>query len=74
MILTEKTADNKLERLVKQGHDLEWDGWTIVSYKPHSGAFMKKNGVFRNGIWQVSKRYEINEDGKWYLNGIKLKR
>lgn len=74
MILTEKTADRKVERLIEQGHDLEWDGWDLISYKPFDGAFMRKAGVFRKGQWFLSKRHEVNEDGKWILSGIKLKR
>lgn len=74
MILTEKTADTKVASLQKQGVDIEWDGWTLNTYKPFEGAFMRSNGVFRNGQWQLRKQFELNQDGKWYLNGIKFKR
>lgn len=74
MILTHKSADHKVERLREQGHDIEWEGWNIVTYKPFGGAFMRKNGAFRNGQWCLKKTFEPQEDGKYYLNGIRFKR
>lgn len=73
MILTEKTADHKVDRLKAEGMDIEWNGWEINTYKPFDGAFMRSNGVFRNGQWCLKKVYPVGPDGKWQLYGIKFK-
>ena len=73
MILTYATADEKIEKLKTQGHDIEWDGWKIISYVPHGGAFLKSSGAFRNGQWTVKTVHEVDENGKWNLPGVYLK-
>ena len=73
MILTYTSADEKIEKLKAQGHDIEWDGWNIVSYVPHGGAFLKTSGAFRNGQWTVKRVHEVDSNGKWNLPGVYLK-
>lgn len=72
MILTHNSADHKVDLLRNQGLDIEWEGWNIVVYNPFDGAFMRKNGAFRNGKWCLKRVFEPQADGKYYLNGIRF--
>ena len=74
MILTQHTADKKVERLKAEGWDVEWDGWTLLIFKPNDSGWRLKNGAFRNGKWNTVKRYKVQKDGKYYLNNVRFKR
>ena len=54
------------EEIVARYSYLEWDGWTIVRYKPDPAGFYAKNGVYRNGRWFQQFRYEPQRMG-WEL-------
>lgn len=72
MILTEHTADRKVAKLQQQGHDIEWEGWSLNYYFPNRAAWRKKNGAFRNGQWCIKRIHNLNDQGKWVLPGIKF--
>lgn len=74
MILTEKTADKKVERLQSEGVNIVWDGWKLIHYIPNSQGMLKQNGAFYNGEWCIKKTYNVNAQGKWVLPGIHFKK
>lgn len=49
--------------IVDSNKNLFWDGWTIVDWKPYKDALYKKNGLFRDGKWGVSRRYIPDANG-----------
>jgi hypothetical protein len=49
--------------IVDSNKNLFWDGWTIVDWKPYKDALYKKNGLFRDGKWGVSRRYTPDANG-----------
>jgi hypothetical protein len=42
-----------------------WDGWDIVRWVPNPSGYMSKDGLFKNNIWGMSYRSEIQNDGTW---------
>ena len=54
-----ETAHN----LVDAHSNLFWDGWTIVDWKANKDGLYKKNGLFRNGSWGVTRRYTPGANG-----------
>ena len=64
-----KISLEQAESLVKSRRDMFWDGWTIVQVKPHAGAWLRTDGVFRNGKWYIAKRYSLNDEGKYEVAG-----
>lgn len=53
------------EKIESSRSDLFWDGWTLVHIKPRDGAWITKDGLYRNGRWYVSRRIEPSSDGKY---------
>lgn len=49
--------------VVAKNKNLFWDGWTIVEFKNNPDAVTYKNGMFRNGKWGATKRFEPTRDG-----------
>lgn len=49
--------------IVDSNKNLFWDGWTIVDWKPLKDGFYKKNGMFRNGMWGVARKYYPGSNG-----------
>lgn len=45
-----------------------WDGYTIVKFSPHKGAYTDKLGMFRNNKWGFSNRYSLNSNGSWDIS------
>lgn len=70
MILTYKNADNKVEQLKQQGHDVYWEGYTVVSFRPNPSAMYNQHGVYRNGSFGYEKRFEVTPEGTWQLYGF----
>lgn len=54
---------DQAHNIVDSNNNLFWDGWTIVEWKPYKDAVYKKNGLFRNGKWGVSKTFTPGENG-----------
>lgn len=74
MILTFDNADRKIDQLNKQGHDVFWDGWTVVSFRQSEKAqYSAKYGVVRKGQFGYLKRFEVDQDGLWRLYGFDKK-
>lgn len=74
MILTFDNADRKIEQLNKQGHDVYWDNYTVVSFRPSEKAqYSAKYGVVRKGQYGYLKKFEVNEKGEWILFGFDKK-
>lgn len=73
MVLNIKNADKKIAQLNSEGHDVYWDNYTIVSFRPNPNASQDKFGVFRNGKFGYEKRFEVTTEGLWHLHGFKRK-
>ena len=54
------------EAIVENNDSLGWIGWDIVHYKQSPTAWMKPDGVFKNGVWYLQKQYTLSENG-WEL-------
>jgi hypothetical protein len=50
-------------KLVDTSPNLFWEGWTIVDWKQSRDGFYKKNGMFRNGRWGITRRYSPDSNG-----------
>lgn len=53
----------QMESIVENNSSLEWDGWTVKEVTPSPTGWMKPNGMFRDGSWNIQKRYNIKFDG-----------
>lgn len=53
----------QMEKIVSQNRNLFWDGWTVVSIYKSDKAKTSKSGMYVNGNWCMSKRFEPNRDG-----------
>lgn len=54
---------DQMEKIVSKNKSLFWDGWTVVSVYKSDKAKTSKNGVYINGQWCMSKRFEPNRNG-----------
>jgi hypothetical protein len=45
-----------------------WDGWTLVKFSPHQGAYMDKKGIYRNNKWGYTSRYTVTKNGTWRIS------
>ena len=45
-----------------------WDGYTIVKFSPSKNGFTSKDGLYRNGQWGYSVRYNLKDNGTWEIS------
>lgn len=55
----------KMEEIVEKNDSLSWSGWDVIHLTKSPTAWMKPDGVFRNG-WFIQKRFALSENG-WEL-------
>lgn len=60
-----KISYTGIEDFVKQYDHMEWDGWVVNIDTPDHGAWMKTNGVQKDGTWYRRERIEPNSNGFW---------
>lgn len=53
----------KMEEVVKNNKSLSWDGWTVVSSYASEKGRTSNLGVYKNGAWNIQKRFEPNNLG-----------
>lgn len=53
----------KMESIVENNKDLSWNGWDVVQLQKSPSAWMKPEGVFRNGNWFIQKLFTLSESG-----------
>ena len=51
------------ETIVDNNKSLGWNGWDIVHFNKMPTAWMKPEGVYRNGEWYIQKHYNPSEKG-----------
>ena len=51
------------EIIVDNNKSLSWNGWDIVHFSKMPTAWMKPEGVYRNGDWYIQKHYNLSEKG-----------
>lgn len=73
-ILDHRNADKFVAEQQRLGNDVEWDGWTLVFYKPSPNSVYTKQGVFRNGQWCYANRFDMDRTGKYQIDSRNLKR
>jgi hypothetical protein len=66
LVLDYETAHKFVEKNKSQG--FFWDGYTIVKWSPSNNGYLEKNGMFRNGKWGYSSRYEMKSSGTWEIS------
>lgn len=69
-----KAAHRVVREQQQAGNDVEWDGWTMVFYRPAPQAVYSKDGVFRKGQWSFANRVEVNSEGMWKVDPRNIKR
>lgn len=52
-----------METIVENNKSLSWDGWDVLESKIDPTGWMKKDGAFVNGKWNIQKRYSLTEEG-----------
>jgi hypothetical protein len=75
--LTHDKVDNFVEKQVRLGNDVRWDGWDMIFFSPSPKGSYIPNGVhrefpsiltggeFRNGEWGYKTTVTPGSDGKW---------
>lgn len=53
----------QMEDIVSKNKWLQWDGWTVISYRYNPVAWSKKDGAFYKGKWYNTQRFELTEHG-----------
>jgi len=56
----------KMNSIIKNHSNFEWDNWTVVVLTDDDGYYTK-NGVFKNGQWKTQYRYDMVEYGVWEI-------
>lgn len=54
-------------KAVDNNRFLEWDGWTIQTWRPNPRGYSDVRGSFRNGRWGILYRYPVRNDGNWRI-------
>ena len=57
------TSLEKMEKIVEKSKYLYWDGWDVISSYPSKKASTSKYGAYRNGEWQMQRRFRPSESG-----------
>jgi hypothetical protein len=60
------------DKLVDAGA-AEWDGWTLILFRPGSAPVASKRALWRNGKWRLADRYEIDRNGEYSVSRNALK-
>jgi hypothetical protein len=45
-----------------------WDGWTLIKFTPHSGAYTDAKGIYKNNKWGYANRYQLKPEGIWEIS------
>ena len=53
----------KMQKIVDSRSDLKWIGWDVVRYKQANHAQFRKDGVFKDGVWQSANVFPLTEKG-----------
>jgi hypothetical protein len=59
-------AHNYVDRM--RGHRksiVKWDGWNIEVFTPHSRAYFRNDGAYRDGKWGFVTTIEPDSNGTW---------
>jgi hypothetical protein len=57
------TSLEKMEEIVSKSKFLHWDGWTVISSYPSKKGSTSRYGAYRDGKWQIQRRFEVSESG-----------
>ncbi len=63
MILSLSDVDQTADK----SPNAEMQGWTLVLFDSNRDGFTSKQGVFRNGKWQVAHKINPDEHGVWRI-------
>ena len=61
-----ETAHKFVEK--NKDKNIFWDGYTIVQWFPSNNGYVQPNGMFRNGKWGYSNRYNLTPQGTWEIS------
>ena len=67
-------AENFVNRQKEIGNDVRWENYDIVFFRASERGVTSKDGVFRNGVWGYSNRFEVNESGEWNIDPRNVRR
>lgn len=56
---------DKAHAVVNGNRFLEWDGYTIVTWRKDPRGYSDRRGEFRNGSWGLAFRYPVSDKGTW---------
>jgi hypothetical protein len=56
------------ETIVENNNSLTWDGWNIIQLTKSPTAWMKPEGIYKDGLWYIRKQYSLSAEG-WELPG-----
>jgi len=63
-------ADQAIDDLRKQGHDVYWQGYNVAVFVANDRARRNSKGQLRNGRWGYETVYEMDEKGFFILPPI----
>jgi hypothetical protein len=53
----------KMEAIVENNDALSWSGWDVNHLQKSATAWMKPEGVFKNGDWFIQKQFVLSANG-----------
>jgi hypothetical protein len=54
---------DQAEKIVEDNNSLQWNGWNIVYSKKSPTAWMKPEGLYKDGDWYSTKFFNLSEKG-----------
>lgn len=68
MIISDIEKDfSKLNNNTRGTH-YRWDSYVIVRFTPSGRATFSPDGKFHNGKYGFEERFEVQKDGRWYID------
>jgi len=58
---------DEAHKIVESNRFLEWDGWSINTWRADPKGFSDVRGEFRDGQWCIIFRYPVKTDGTWSI-------
>lgn len=54
---------DQMETIVENNRNLHWAGWDVLFLEKNNTAWLKPDGVYKDGKWYTQKKFEITTDG-----------
>lgn len=66
---------DEAHKVVDTNRFLNWDGFTITTWRKDPAGYSDRRGEFHRGSWGITFRYPLRADGTWKVpeNYVRIK-